>query len=89
MDRVPNTRIRELCGVAKGMDERVDEGVLQWFGYVEKMEKDRTAKRVHVGQCAGSRSEGRPCKRWINIVKDCLYEALKGWKSVFMAKPTT
>ena len=24
MDRVSNARIRELCGVAKGVDERID-----------------------------------------------------------------
>ena len=28
MDRVPNARIRELCGVKKGQDERIDKGVL-------------------------------------------------------------
>ena len=28
MDRVPNARIRELCGVKKGLDERIDEGML-------------------------------------------------------------
>ena len=41
MDRVTNAMIRELCGVKKGLDERVDEGVLQWFGHVERMERDR------------------------------------------------
>ena len=30
MDRVPNARIRELCGVTKGVEERIDEGVLYW-----------------------------------------------------------
>ena len=40
MDRVPNSRIRELCGVKKG---------LQWFGHVERMDRDRIAKRVYVG----------------------------------------
>ena len=28
-DRVPNVRIRELCGVRNGLDERIDEGVLR------------------------------------------------------------
>ena len=28
MDRVPNARIRELCRMKKGLDERIDEGVL-------------------------------------------------------------
>ena len=46
-----------------GVNERNDEGVLRWFGYVERMEKDKIAKRVYVGECAGSRSVGRPRKR--------------------------
>ena len=25
MDKVPNARIRELCGVKKGVEERIDE----------------------------------------------------------------
>ena len=29
-------------------------------------------KRVYVGECAGSRSVGRPRKRWIDAVKDGL-----------------
>ena len=41
MDRVPNARIRELRRVRKGLDERIDEGVLQWFRHVERMERDR------------------------------------------------
>ena len=59
MNRVPNTRIRELGGVKEGLDE----GVLRWFGYVKRMERHRIGKRVYVGECAGSRSVGRPQKR--------------------------
>ena len=39
MDKVPNARIRQLCGVTEGADEKIDEGVLRWFGQVERMEK--------------------------------------------------
>ena len=49
MDRVPNARIRELCGVTKGVDERIGEGVLRWFGHVERLENDRIVKRGYVG----------------------------------------
>ena len=28
MDKVPNAKIRQLCGVMKGVDKRIDEGVL-------------------------------------------------------------
>ena len=33
MDKIPNAGIRELCGVMKGVDEKIDEGVLRWFGW--------------------------------------------------------
>ena len=59
MDRVPNAQIRELCGVKKGLDERIDEGILQWSSHVVRMESDRIAKRVYVEECAGSLSVGR------------------------------
>ena len=41
---------------------------------MERMEKDRIAKRVYVGECAGSRLVGRPWKRWIDTVKECLWK---------------
>ena len=54
------------------MGENIDEGVLRWFGHMERMENERIAKRVYVGECAGSRSLDRPRKRWIDSAKDCL-----------------
>ena len=36
------------------------------------MERDRIVKRVYVGECDGSHSVGRPRKRWIYTVKDCM-----------------
>ena len=69
MNRVPNAQIRELCGVTKVVDKRIDEGFLQWFGHVERMKKERIAKRVYIGECADNRSAGRPWKRWIDTVR--------------------
>ena len=51
---------------------RNDEGVLQWFSHMMRMENDRIAKRVYVVECACSRSVGRLQKRWIDTVKDYL-----------------
>ena len=56
----------------KVLNERIDEGVLRCFGHVERMERDRIAKKVYVGECAGNRSVGRPRKRWIDTMKECL-----------------
>ena len=69
IDKVRNARIRQLCRMTKRVDEKIDEGVLRCFGYVERMKNDRIAKRVYVGECAGSRPVGRKRKRWIGTVK--------------------
>ena len=61
-----------MCGAKKGVYENIDRGVLRWFNHVERGENDRITKCAYVGQCAGSRSVGRPRKRWIDTVKDCL-----------------
>ena len=65
-------RIRELCRVKKGLDERIDEGVLWWFTHVERMERGMIAKRVYAEKFAGSRSTGRLWKRWLDTLKECL-----------------
>ena len=46
MDKVPNARIMHLCGVMKGVGEKIDEGVLRWFGHVERMQNDRIAEGI-------------------------------------------
>ena len=33
-----------MCEVTKGVDERIDECVLLWFGHVERMESDSISK---------------------------------------------
>ena len=38
------------------------------FGHMERMERDRVAKRVYVVECAGSRSVGMPRKTWIDTI---------------------
>ena len=54
----------------KGLDEMIDEGMLRWFGHVERMKRDRIAKIVYVGECAGSHSV--LWKKWIDTMKECL-----------------
>ena len=61
--------VMRQCYVRKCLDERIDEGVLRWFGHVKSY---RIAKRIHVGECAGGHSVGRPRKIWINTVKEFL-----------------
>ena len=48
--------------MTKGVDEKIDEGVLRWFGHVGRMNNDMIAKSVYVGECADSSSVGRARK---------------------------
>ena len=72
IDKFPNARIRDLWQVTKEVDERIDEGVIGWFGHVENMESDMIARRVYVEECTGSLSVPRPRKSWTDTVKECL-----------------
>ena len=38
IDRMLNACVRGLCDVNKGMNQRIDERVLQQFGHMERME---------------------------------------------------
>ena len=46
IDRMRNERIRELCGVEKGINERINESLLSWFGHMERMDVNRLVKRM-------------------------------------------
>ena len=46
MDRVLNALKREMCGVMKGVGERIDDGVFWWFTHVERTENNRIAESL-------------------------------------------
>ena len=61
----------------KGVDERIDEGVLQRFRHAERINHDKFINRVNRREYAGSRSVGRLWKRWIDTVKECLRNSFR------------
>merc|ERR1712002_855444 len=72
IDMVPNVRIREMCGKNVGVSERMDQGVLRWFGHVERMGNERLVKRVYDSEVRGARRRRRPRKSWMNGVNETL-----------------
>ena len=58
MDRVPNVQIKEMWEMIKGVDERIDQSFLKWFGQIERIEHDRIAKRIYAREYVSSRLVG-------------------------------
>ena len=69
IDRVPNVEIRRMCGKNVSVNQRMDQGVLRWFGQVERMGNERLVKRVYDSEVRGVRRRGRPRKSWMDGVK--------------------
>ena len=72
IDRVPNVEIRRRCGKNVSVSQRIDQGVLRWFGHVERMGDERMAKRVYESDVRGVRRRGGPRKCWMDGVKEVL-----------------
>ena len=50
----------------------MDQGVLRWFGHVERMGEERLVKRVYESDVRGVRPRGRPRACWMDEVKEAL-----------------
>ena len=49
---------------------RADQRVLRWFGYVERMDEYRMARRVLMAEVSGGRVRGRPRLGWMDTRLD-------------------
>ena len=72
IDRASIVEIRRRCGKPRGVSKKIDQGVLRWFGHVERMGDERLAKRVYESYVRGTRRRGRPRKCWMNGVNELL-----------------
>ena len=55
IDRVSNVEIRRMCGKNVSVCQRMDQGVLRWFGHVERMGNERLVKRAYDSGVRGVR----------------------------------
>ena len=72
MDRVRNEDVRSRAGIERELASRADQGVLRWFGHVERIDKYRMARRVLMAEVSGGRVRGRPRLGWMDGVKVAL-----------------
>jgi hypothetical protein len=52
--------VRNECSVKESIISKYENGVLRWFGNVERMGDARIAKQVLNGSVEGVRGKGRP-----------------------------
>ncbi len=76
MDRVRNEEVRRRRGIVKELAEQAQQGVMWWFGHVERMKEERLvrvtrsdvrckAKRETSNGMAGQCEESIRCKRYV------------------------
>jgi hypothetical protein len=55
--------------------------ILEWIGYVIRMDETRCVKKIFEGKLEGSRGKGRARFRWIDDVEDDLRKlGVKRWR---------
>ena len=72
MERVRNEEVHRRAGIERELTSRADQRVLRWFGYVERMDEYRMARRVLMAEVSGRRVPGRPRLRWMEGVNVAL-----------------
>ena len=72
MDRVRNEEVCRRAGIERELASRAVWRVLRWFGYVERMDEYRVARRVLMAEVRGGRVRGRPRLGWMDGVKMAL-----------------
>ena len=69
MDRVRNEETRMRALIERELASRADQRVLRWFGYVERMDEYRIARRLLMALVSGGRVRGRLRLGWMDGVK--------------------
>ena len=72
MDRLRNEKVRRRAGIKMELASRADQVLLRWFGYVERMDEYRMARKVFMAEVSVGRVRGRPRLGWMDGVKVAL-----------------
>ena len=63
-----NEEVRWRAGIERELAGRADQRVLGWYGYVERMDEYRMARRVLMAEVSGGRVRERSVIGWIWMV---------------------
>ena len=60
MDSVRNEDVRRRAGIEREFSSKANLTAIRWFGYMERMDEYRMARRVLISDVNGGRVQGRP-----------------------------
>ena len=73
LDHIENEEIRSRVGVTE-VHKKIQEKRLQWYGHVQRREKDHVTRKTLEMELEGRRARGRPKRRWMDCVSEDLAE---------------
>ena len=65
MDRVSNAEVHRRALIERELASGAHQRVLRWFGYVERMDEYRIARRVLMAEVSGGWVRGRSRLGWM------------------------
>jgi hypothetical protein len=75
-----NNELKELIGIAD-IARFIKSGRIAWLGHVMRMDDKRTPKRILQWKPVGTRTRGRPRKRWTaGIEKNLQIMGVRRWR---------
>jgi len=68
-DRIRNKEVCDRVGLLQDVANCIQQWQMQYFGHVQRMDHTRYPKLALHGYVHGTRRQGKPKKRWIDIMK--------------------
>jgi len=69
-DRISNKEVYDRVGLIQDVANRIQQRRMQYFRHVQIIDHTRYPKLALHGYVHETRRQGRPKKRWIDMVKD-------------------
>ena len=54
--------------------QKVRQSMLRWYGHVKRWDDDHVDRKVQEMQLSGKRKQGRPKRRYLDVVKEDMRE---------------
>jgi len=68
--RIRNKEVCGRVGLLQDVANRIQQRRMRYFGHVQRMDHTRYTELALHGYVHGARRQGRPKKRWTDMVKD-------------------